>query len=118
MTLVQHLDGTDLAVVDDSTLRGWYGLTNLTHFFFDLGMAPIALVIVAFSIAALRADLLPRWLCWLGLAFGAFGALGTVGVAVAWKPLALPWFGGLFGWVLWTLLVGVALGLRWRRVGR
>lgn len=21
----------------------------------------------------------------------------------------------LFGWVLWTLLVGVALGLRWRR---
>jgi hypothetical protein len=118
MTLVQVLDGTDLATVDDETLQGWYGLTNLSHFLFDLGMAPVALVMVAASLAALRAALLPRWLGWLGLAFGAAGALGTAGVAIAWKPLALPWFGGLVGWVLWALLVGVTLGLRWRRTGR
>jgi hypothetical protein len=118
MTLVQALDGTDLATVDDATLRSWYGLTNLSHFFFDLGLAPVALVMVASSVAARRAGLLPRWLCWLGLVFGAAGALGTAGVAVAWKPLALPWFGGLVGWVLWTLLVGVTLGLRWRRTAR
>jgi hypothetical protein len=79
-------------------------------------MAPIALVMLAFSVAALRGALLPRWLGRLGLAFGLSGAVGTVGVAVAWKPLAVPWFGGLFGWVLWTLLVGVALGLRLRRL--
>jgi hypothetical protein len=115
MTLVQVLDGTDLATVDDETLQGWYGLSNLSHFLFDLGMAPVALVMVAASLAALRAALLPRWLGWLGLAFGAAGALGTAGVAIAWKPLALPWFGGLVGWVLWTLLVGMTLGLRWRR---
>ena len=118
MTLVQVLDGTDLATVDDMTLRGWYGLSNLTHFLFDLGMAAIALVMIAFSIAALRVRLIPRWVCWLGLAFGICGALGTVGVAVAWKPLAVLWFGGLYGWMLWTLMVGLVLGLRWRQVRR
>ena len=118
MTLVQALDGTDLATVDDATLRSWYGLSNLSHFFFDLGMAPVAVVMVASSVAGLRAAFLPRWLSWLGLVFGVAGALGTGGVAVAWKPLALPWVGGLYGWVLWTLLVGVTLGLRWRRTGR
>jgi hypothetical protein len=118
MTLVQALDGTDLATVDDATLRSWYGLANLSHFLFDLGLAPVALVMVASSVAGLRAGFLPRWLSWLGLAFGTAGALGTAGVAIAWKPLALPWFGGLAGWVLWTLLVGVTLGLRWRRLRR
>jgi hypothetical protein len=118
MTLVQDLDGTDLATVDDATLRGWYGLTNLSHFFFDLGMAPIVLVMVTFSIAALRAGLLPRWLCWLGLAGSVAGVIGTAGLALAWKPLALPWFGGLFGWMLWTLMVGLVLGLRRRRMSR
>lgn len=118
MTLVQVLDGTDLSAVDDTTLRGWYGLTNMTHFLFDLGMAAIALVMIAFSIAALRVGLLPRWLCWLGLAFGISGALGTAGVAVAWKPLAVLWFGGFYGWVLWTLMLGLVLGLRWRQVRR
>ena len=57
-------------------------------------MAAVALVMIAFSIAALRLGLFPRWLCWVGLAFGICGALGTVGVAVAWKPLAMLWFGG------------------------
>jgi uncharacterized protein DUF4386 len=118
MTLVQVLDGTDLAAVDDTTLQGWYGLANQTHFLFDLGMAAIALVMLAFSIAALRVGLLPRWLCWLGLAFGASGAVGTAGVAVAWKPLAWAWFGGFYGWVLWTLMLGLVLGLRWRQVRR
>jgi hypothetical protein len=118
MTLVQDLDGTDLTTVDDTILRGWYGLTNLSHFLFDLGMAPIVLVMVAFSIAALRTGLVPRWLCWLGLAVGTAGALGTAGLTVAWKPLALPWFGGLFGWMLWTLMVGLVLGLRRYRMSR
>jgi hypothetical protein len=72
---------------------------------------------IAFSVAALRLGL-PRWLGWVGLAFGISGALGAAGVAVAWKPLALLWFGGFYGWVLWTLMVGLVMGLRWRQVRR
>jgi hypothetical protein len=54
MTLVQRLDGYNLARVDDATLRGWYGISNFTHIFADLGMAGIATVVGATSIAILR----------------------------------------------------------------
>jgi hypothetical protein len=114
-TLVQALDGTDLATVDDATLRSWYGLTNFTHFFADLGVPGMAVVVGATSIAALRTGLFARWLGWLGLIIAAGGIIGAVGVAVAWLPLADVWFVGLFGWFLWTLVVAVTCGLRLRR---
>ena len=57
LTLVQTLDGTDLATVNDATLRSWYGITNFTHIFADLGMVAIATVMAATSIAALRTGL-------------------------------------------------------------
>lgn len=113
-TLVQALDGTDLATVDDATLRGWYGLTNFTHLFADLGMAGIATVIAATSIAVLRTGLFARWLGWLGLILATGGAVGTVGITLAWKPLAIPWFVGIFGWWLWTLTVALTCALRLR----
>ena len=115
MTLVQTLDGTDLATVDDATLRGWYGLTNFTHFFADLGMAGIATVIAATSIATLRTGLLARWQGWLGLVIAAGGTLGTAGITMAWSPLSQVWFIGIFGWWLWVLIVAASCGLRLRR---
>jgi hypothetical protein len=118
MTLVQRLDRTDLSDVDDATLRGWYGTTNFMHFFSDLWAAPIAVLVVAFSLAALRGRLVARWLAWAGLVVGASAAVGTVGVAVASRTLAWGWFGGLFGWVVWTVAVGAALGIRAVRTRR
>ena len=118
MTLVQALDGTDLATVDDATLRSWYGVTNLTHFFADLGMVAIALVMAATSLAALRTGLFARGLGWLGLVFATGGALGTIGITLAWGPLATVWFAGIFGWPLWTLVVAVTCGLRVRSSAR
>ena len=76
LTLVQTLDGTDLATVDDATLRGWYGLTNFTHLFADLGMVAMATVMAATSMAALRTGIFPRWLGWLGLVFAVAAPSG------------------------------------------
>ena len=116
-TLVQAVDGTDLATVDDATLRGWYGLSNFTHFFADLGMPAIATVMAATSIAVLRTGLFARWLGWLGLVFAIGGVIGTVGLTIAWGPLSNVWFLGIFGWWLWALIVAVTCGIRARRVG-
>jgi hypothetical protein len=116
-TLVQALDGTDLATVDDATLRGWYGLSNLTHIFADLGMVAIATVMAATSIAALRTRLFARWLGWLGLILATGGAIGTIGITTASSPLANIWFLGIFGWWLWALIVAVTCGLRLRNPG-
>jgi hypothetical protein len=118
VTMVQQLDGTDLADVDDDVLRGWYGATGLLHFFSDLWLVCVAAMVAAFSLAALRAAIVPRWLAWLGLAVAASGAVGTAGVAVASQPVSTAWFGGIFGWVVWTVAVGIALGVRWVRVRR
>jgi hypothetical protein len=118
MMLVQVLDGTDLATVDDATLRGWYGITNFTHLFADLGMVAMALVMAATSLAALRTGLFARWVSWLGLVFATGGALGTVGITIAWGPLATVWFVGIFGWPLWTLMITVKCGLRLRSSAR
>ncbi len=118
MTLVQALDGHDLSNVNDATLVGWYGLSNFAHLFADLGMCGIATLIGATSIASLRTGLFPRWLSWGGLVIAAGGGVGTVGITVAWIPLADVWFVGIFGWVMWTFLVAVTCGNRLVRGSR
>ena len=116
--LLPDLVNTELAKVDDATVVSWYGLTGFTHFLGDLKMALMALALTSFSLVGLRGRLLPRWLLWLGLAFGACGAFGTIGITAAVSPLYWFWFAGLFGWALWILLVSITLSLRWRRSGR
>jgi hypothetical protein len=113
--LLPDLIDTKLATTNDTTVLSWYGLTGFTHFLGDLLMAPVVLTMAAFSIAALRERLLPRWLAWLGVAFAASGALGTLGITTSFGLLYSFWFGGLFGWALWILLVSVTFGLRWIR---
>jgi hypothetical protein len=118
-TLIQSLDRTDLATVDDATLRGWYGLSNFTHLFADLGMPAMATVMAATSIAILRSGLFARWFGWFGLTLAAGGAIGTIGITIAWPPLSFAWFVGIFGWWPWSLTIAVTCALRLRRkVGR
>jgi hypothetical protein len=114
-TLVQRLDGYDLARVDDATLRGWYGLSNFTHLFADLGMAGMVTVMAAASIAILRACFVARWLGWAGIVLAAGGAIGTIGVMAAVRGLADVWFVGIFGWWLWILAVAIGCTVRLRR---
>jgi hypothetical protein len=111
-TLVQELDGTDLATVDDATLRGWYGLTNFAHLFGDLGMIGMVAVVGGASVAALRSGLVARWTAWLGLVITTCGLLGTLGITLAASALSNFWFGGIFGWFLWILVVGLTCARR------
>ena len=114
-TLVQALDGTKLSSVDDATLRGWYGLLNFSHIFADLGMAAMATVMAATSIAALRTGLFSRWFGWLGLIFATGGAIGTIAITMAWGGLSNVWFIGIFGWWIWSVTITITCGLRLRR---
>jgi hypothetical protein len=117
-TLALRLDGTDPAGLPDDVLRDWYAANGVLHFFSDLWVTCVAVLVAAFSLAALRARIVPRWLAWAGLAVAGSGAVGVLAVAVGSVPLATAWFGGLFGWIVWTVAVGVALGARWLRVRR
>jgi hypothetical protein len=116
--VLPDLVGASPATVDDDVLRGWYGITGFTHLLGDFQMTFIALLVGAFSVAALRARFVARWIGWVGLAVAGSAALGTVGVALNSGVLYGFWFGGLFGWVLWYPIVGVALGLRARSARR
>jgi hypothetical protein len=112
--LLPGLLGSDLARTDDATVRGWWDLTGFTHFLGDLQMAPVAVLLLAVS----AAGLLPRWLAWAGVVIGVSAALGTLGATTALEPLYPLWFAGLFGWWLWTLVVGVTLAIRYRGAAR
>jgi hypothetical protein len=115
LDLLPGLIGTDLATINDATLHTWYDFGGVTHLLGDLTMAPMMLMVAAFSIAALRtrsrARLIPTWLAWVGVVIAACGAIGTVGVVSAWAALYPFWFAGIFGWVLWILAVALALGI-------
>lgn len=114
-SLLPHLIGSDLASVDDATLRGWYGLTGFTHFLGDLAIIPMAVVLASFSLASLRGHLLPRWLSWAGVVVAAAGVLGSVGILLAVDALYPAWFVGLFGYWFWVLAVAVTSLVRVRR---
>lgn len=116
--VLPDLIGADVATVDGDVLRGWYGINGYTHLLGDFQMTFIALLVGAFSVAALRARFVARWVGWAGLAVAVSAALGTVGVALNSGVLYGFWFGGLFGWILWYPIVGAALGLRARAARR
>jgi hypothetical protein len=115
ISLLPHLVGSDLAGVDEATLRGWYGLTGFTHFLGDLAIIPMAVVVGSFSLAGLRGHLLPRWLSWSGVAVSAAGALGSIGILLALDALYPAWFAGLFGYWFWVLAAAVTFLARSRR---
>ena len=114
-SLLPHLIGSDLAGVDDATLRGWYGLTGYTHFLGDLAIIPMAVALASFSLASLRGHLLPRWLSWAGVAVSAAGTLGSIGILLGIDALYPAWFAGLFGYWFWVLAAAVTFLARSRR---
>ena len=113
--LIQVLDGTSLATVDDATVRSWYAMVHFAELFADVGVVVMATVMGAASLAALGNGLLPRWLSWAGIAFAVGGLVGVVGVTMAVQAVSNAWFIGAFGWFLWVLAVAVTCGLRARR---
>jgi hypothetical protein len=67
--------------------------------------------LLAVGIAAVKSRVLPKWLGWLSLVFGtmAVGAgLGVVGNSVS----QVLFYGGLLGFAIWPLIVGVTVLVR------
>jgi hypothetical protein len=98
----------------DETFGNWNGIAGFTHLIGDFQMVFIALLTGAFSLAAWRARIVPRWVAALGAAVAAAAALGTAGIALNSGALYGVWFAGLFGWALWTPIAGIALAVRAR----
>jgi hypothetical protein len=70
-------------------------------------------LVATYSWLALRHRLTARWTSWAGFAIAAAGAATLVGLALP-SPVDV-FVIVLFGWWLWPLLVGGALGVRWLR---
>jgi hypothetical protein len=113
--LLPNLVESDLASTDDSLLRGWFAVTGFVHFVGDLVVVPLAVLMGAFSLAALRGGLLPRWLAWAGLVLAGCGLLGAAGVVTEIDALYVPWFVALIGYFVWMLALAVTFLLRARR---
>jgi hypothetical protein len=75
---------------------------------------------LAVGVAAIATRFLPRWLGWLSVVFGAMAVGGGLGVVPNPVTDAL-WYGGLIGFALWPLPVGITLivqAVRRRRTAR
>ena len=66
------------------------------------------------GVSASACRVLPRWLGWAGMVFGAAAAVGTLGITLEVDVLYVLWFVGLFGFWLWTIPVTVVSVLRAR----
>jgi hypothetical protein len=110
-----ELDG-----VPDSTVVTYYEVAEVAEHFMSgwvLG-GPCMLLVATFSLGALRDRLMARWVCWFGFFLAAEAAFEMVSAL-----FPDPGVGGLhliviFGWWLWPLMVGCALGWRWLRLRR
>ena len=100
----------------DTDIVNLFTLTAVTEWFAGLTLACSCMILVgAFSYAALRSRIVARWVSWVGLALAAGGAAKVAELAV---PSALPdgtFLFVIFGWWLWPLAIGGALGVRWLR---
>lgn len=81
----------------------------------DLAMVPMVMLVGAFSLAARRGRLLPRWLAVVGLVIAVAGALGMVGIVGEVADLYPCWIGAAIGYFLWILAVSVTCLHRLRR---
>jgi hypothetical protein len=98
-------------------LSAWWGVAGVVHGAGDFQMVFITVLIGAFSLSGWRTRVVPRWVSGVGAAVTVAAALGTAGVTLNSPALYGFWFGGMFGWVLWLPLVGIALRVR-SRAGR
>lgn len=91
-------------------------LTGVIEWFAGLTLACSCMILVgAFSYAALRSRIVARWVSWVGLALAGVGAAHVAAIGM---PDALPsgtFLFVIFGWWLWPLAIGGALGVRWLR---
>ncbi len=86
--------------------------------FGDVSTVARGLFLLTAGLVVVRHRVLPRWIGHLALVVGGMSLVGLVGATFG-GPLAGLWLTGLFGFVVWVLVVGVAaLVLLMRSRGR
>jgi hypothetical protein len=102
-------DAGKLSAYSDQTLLTLDLVDRLGETFGDVSTVPRGLFLVSAGLLIVRHRMLPRWTGYLALVIGAASLIGIVVV-------------GLFGFVLWILIVGVAsvvmLLAQWQRSRR
>lgn len=96
-------------------LVAWHGIAGFAHLAGDFQMVFIAVLTGAFAVAAGRTRVVARWVAVAAGMVAVAAAGGTAGVTLDSPVLYGFWFGGLFGWVLWLPVAGIALAVRTRR---
>jgi hypothetical protein len=102
--------------VSDSAVVTLYGITALVEFFSTFTLtAPCMVLVASYSWAAWRGRLMSRWVCWVGLVIAAVGAATVPDIVLPFSLADATFMVVTFGWWLWPLAVGGALGVRWIR---
>ena len=111
----------ELDKVSDSTVVSWWNLLALAETSqFINNVVTHTVLIVAFSVVALRTRLMARWVCWLGLviAFAGLWQVPAMLLHIHADAINHTFLIAILGWFLWPLFVGGALGVRWFRTRR
>jgi hypothetical protein len=104
--LVAANDDGKLSAYNDQTLLTLDFVDRLGETFGDVSTVSRGLFLVSIGLLVVRRRVLPRWTGYLALVVGVVSLIGIVGSAFG--PLAFAWLVGLFGFVVWLLVVGVA----------
>lgn len=114
-------DAGKLSAYSDQTLLTLDLVERLGETFGDISTVPRGFFLICAGLLIVRHRVLPRWTGHLALVVGAASLIGIVATALD-GGIAVAWLVGLFGFVLWILVIGAAslvmLLLQWARSRR
>lgn len=106
---------SQLAQVSDEGVVTFYQISAAAEWLYTLTVASAGMLLVAtYSWLALHLRLMARAVAWAGFALAAVGLATVVSIFIP-EPTLDPFVIVLFGWWIWPLAVGSALGVRWLR---
>ena len=104
-----------LAMVSDTAVVTMYDFAAVAQWLYTLTVAgPCMALVATYSWLALRHRLMARWVSLAGFVIVAAGAFTLVSLTLPDSGIDI-FVIVLFGWWLWPLAVGGALGVRWLR---
>jgi hypothetical protein len=107
--IVMADDDRRLSAVPDTAVLAFDSSRRLGETFGDLSAVPRGLLILAVSLLALRAHFLPRWITYFGLIIATASLICIIGPVWWIAPFGTAALIGLFGFLIWLMLVSATL---------